>query len=378
MTKNTTLGFFLLLVSIFNTTHAQMFDNGSVTTIEGETFSGEILIIQKNKTVKHEVNGTIRHFKYENISSLTLEGQEYEILNPVNHDIEVVSKIVSGKANVYKDLNNNYYLETDNHEARKLNFKSPSQIRGTLAAFFSDCPKVREELNLMFDVKQEEVVWAAEQYNNCSYSESFTITETEILRAKKNTFDVVDFYVGGGMYMNSLKISDGEQGNYSALLLNAGFNLYPFKSATFDNLFISVNFDWLTNSENKFIMPGEGEYTLASSYYQLSAGINYNFRPEGTWQPYAGVAAGISMSDYAMGFRDYMFHIFHHFSDPNRDPFIIINPEIGFKYKLNEKVGFGAGIKYTFQGSSDISYSNVQGSLEVKENTFSATARLYF
>lgn len=162
----------------FNSTVAQNYHSGTITTNNGLTVEGRVYIDNDSKKVLFKKSGGSAIYNFTTIKSATIGTASYSKINFDNEEY-LATTLVSGKASLF-ELGEEYFIVVNENKNQELNLEiDKQQIPGILSLLFNDCNTVRDDINKIEGLSGNTLINLINTYNNCEYS-TYLPTETEI------------------------------------------------------------------------------------------------------------------------------------------------------------------------------------------------------
>ena len=352
----------------FNSTVAQNYHSGTITTNNGQTVEGRVYIDNDSKKVLFKKSGGSAIYNFTTIKSATIGTANYSKINFDNEEY-LATTLVSGKASLF-ELGEEYFIIVNEHKNQEFNLEiDKQQIPGILSLLFNDCNPVRDDINKIEEFSGNSLINLTNSYNNCEYS-TYVPTETEIKKANTYNTDTFRFYTALLGSLNKANINGNGANNSSSLGLGFGLAASPsFMDKLQGNVYIDFDFSMIFSGDTNF---NNGLYKVNS--YRLSLGLEYIFNKKGVLSPFLGIGFGYT-SDYYSGSIETI-----DFKDQDQNTFF--SPKAGILYQLNKGKYLGLTLSYVSEYENDLSfiYGNVATyyPLTIKNSSLNLGLNYYF
>jgi hypothetical protein len=341
--------FYTLVVFIiytFNSTVAQNYHSGTITTNNGENVEGRVYIDNDSKKVLFKKSGGSAIYNFTTIKSATIGAASYSKINFDNEEY-LATTLVSGKASLF-ELGEEYFIIVNENKNQKFNLEiDKQQIPGILSLLFNDCNPVRDDINKIEGYSGNTLINLTNLYNNCEYG-TYIPTETEIKKANTYNTDTFRFYTALLGSLNNTNINGNGANNSSSLGLGIGLAASPsFMNKLQGYIYIDFDFSMTFSGDTNFKNGGVPLNYKVNSY-RFSLGLEYVFNKKGMLSPFLGIGYGYT-SDYYNGSIETI-----DFKDHDQNYFFL--PKAGILYQLNKGKYLGLTLNYISEYENDLSF----------------------
>ncbi|MDB9913551.1 hypothetical protein OAD06_04560 [Flavobacteriaceae bacterium] len=356
----------------FNSTVAQNYHSGTITTNNGLTVEGRVYIDNDSKKVLFKKSGGSAIYNFTTIKSATIGTASYSKINFDNEEY-LATTLVSGKASLF-ELGEEYFIVVNENKNQELNLEiDKQQIPGILSLLFNDCNTVRDDINKIEGLSGNTLINLINTYNNCEYS-TYLPTETEIKKANTYNTDTFRFYTALMGSFNNTNINSNVANNSSSLGLGLGLAASPsFMNKLQENIYINFDFSMIFSGDTNF-KNGDVPLNYKVNSYRFSLGLEYVFNKKGMLSPFLGIGYGYT-SDYYNGSLETI-----DFKGHDQNYFFL--PKAGILYQLNKGNYLGLTLSYISEYENDLSfiYGNIATyyPLTVKNSSINLGLNYYF
>ena len=352
----------------FNSTVAQNYHSGTITTNNGQTVEGRVYIDNDSKKVLFKKSGGSAIYNFTTIKSATIGAANYSKINFDNEEY-LATTLVSGKASLF-ELGEEYFIIVNENKNQEFNLEiDKQQIPGILSLLFNDCNLVRDDINKIEDFSENTLISLTNSYNNCEYG-TYGPTETEINKANTYNTDSFRFYAALLGSFNNTNVNDNGANSSNGFGLGFGLAASPsFMGKLQGNIYIDFDLSMIFSGDNDFKNGVPLNYKVNS--YRFSLGLEYVFNKAGMLSPFLGIGYGYT-SDYfhgAIGTID--------FKDQDQNAFF--SPKAGILYKLKNGNHLGLTVSYISEYKNDLTFIyNESSNRLVIKNSFVAIGLNYY